>query len=85
MDRPSHRQREGERWGRPVAPQPLPKPEGEWHNSAQGTSRHGERLTMIATLMRLAQNEEGATAAEYGLIAVLIALALIAALELVAS
>jgi Flp pilus assembly pilin Flp len=40
---------------------------------------------MIATLMRLAQNEEGATAAEYGLIAVLIALALIAALELVAS
>jgi pilus assembly protein Flp/PilA len=38
---------------------------------------------MFATLIKLLKNEDGATAIEYGLIAALIAVAAIAALQLV--
>ena len=38
---------------------------------------------MFATLVKLLNNEEGATAIEYGLIAALIAVAAIAAMQLV--
>jgi pilus assembly protein Flp/PilA len=38
---------------------------------------------MLATLIRLCKNEDGATAIEYGLIAALIAVAAIAAFQLV--
>ena len=38
---------------------------------------------MIATMIKLIQNEDGATAIEYGLIAALIAVAAIAAFQLV--
>ncbi|MBV9827216.1 MAG: Flp family type IVb pilin [Alphaproteobacteria bacterium] len=38
---------------------------------------------MLTTLIRLVKNEEGATAIEYGLIAALIAVAAIAAFQLV--
>ena len=40
---------------------------------------------MFATLMQLLKNEDGATAIEYGLIAALIAVAAIAAFQLVAT
>jgi pilus assembly protein Flp/PilA len=40
---------------------------------------------MFATLIKLCRNDKGATAIEYGLIAALIAVAAIAALQLVGS
>jgi pilus assembly protein Flp/PilA len=49
-----------------------------------GVSGH-RRTSMFATLLKLWKNEDGATAIEYGLIAALIAVAAISAMQLVGS
>jgi pilus assembly protein Flp/PilA len=46
---------------------------------------HGRTGTMYTTLVKLMKNEDGATAIEYGLIAALIAVAGIAAMNAVGS
>jgi pilus assembly protein Flp/PilA len=52
-------------------------------SGVRGNGASREKHEMIVTLTKLLQNEDGATAIEYGLIAALIAVAAISAFRLV--